>query len=483
MAEKKILDIESYISGLKEAQAAATAKAAIAEAEAKAKKADSVEARNIKSEASNKFQYADALATTLINYEGQIQAFGTKIARGDILDPIQQRDFDFAIKQYKSVSSAYTKAYAEGTKILEKMPATFKKEKEVIKKDQGIVDETQVETTKPSLTDFLKDAIGNVEKTKKLQQALKDAGKYTGPVDGIFRAEILVPAAERAEESLAIYEGLGITFTDRFEGYKRLQGSKDGEGGLGKAYAPSGILDVYTPDKALSYVENLYGTVIGGQIDPKIAQKISDKLIARQSKMSSAATTTYKMVNGRRVAVQTTGFDEQKFVTDELKKIKDPTTGKSIFDQKLATARDTNIQALTNAAKANGVPVTKEELDGWAKRIQSGEDVDVFKNIIRQRAAVGQPDSVVKLLNEGTDLAAVYDPYKRTMASILEVNPETIDFNDPTLRNAITKDGTMTLYDYQKSLRKDPRWQYTDNARKTVSSGLTQVLQDFGFMG
>jgi hypothetical protein len=483
MAEKKILDIDSFISNLKEAQAAATAKAQAAEAAAKKKKAESAEARNIQSEANNKFQYADALATTLTDYEGQIQAFATKIARGDVLDPIQQRDFDFAIKQYKSVSSTYTKAYNEGTKILEKMPASFKKEKTAIQKDQGIVDETEVETTNPSLTDFLKDAIGSVEKTKKLQQSLKDAGTYTGPVDGIFRAEVLVPAAERAEESLAIYEGLGITFADRFEGYKRLQGSKDGTGGTGNAYAPTGVLDIYTPDKALSYVENLYGTLIGGQIDPKIAQKITDKLIAKQSKMSSAATTTYKMVNGRRVAVQTTGFDEQKFVADELKKIKDPTTGKSIFDQKLATARDTNIQALTNAAKANGVSISKDELDGWAKRIQSGEDVDVFRNIIRQRAAIGQPDSVVKLLNEGTDLEAVYDPYKRSMASILEVNPETIDFNDPTLRNAITKDGTMTLYDYQKSLRKDPRWQYTDNARQTVSTGLTQVLRDFGFMG
>jgi hypothetical protein len=483
MAEKKILDVDAYIESLKKAQSAAAAKKAASEAAARKKKQDSAEARNIQNQANLKFQYADALSNSLLDYEGQLQVFATRIARGDVLNPLEQRDFDFAVKQYKSVSSAYTKAYNEGTQILDKMPTTFAKEKTAIKKDQGIVEETQVETDSPSLTDFLKDAIGSVEKTKKLQQALKDAGKYKGPVDGIFRAEILVPAASAAEEALAVYEGLGIVFADRFEGYKRLQGGAGGDGGTGTAYAPSGVLDIYTPDKALSYIENLYNTTIGGQIDPDIAQKIADKLIDKQSKMSSAATTTYKTVNGRRIAVQTTGFDEQKFVVDELKKVKDPTTGKSIYDQKQAAARDISVQALNNAAKANGVTLGKDEIDGWTKRIQAGEDLDIFKNIIRQRAAVGQPDTVVKMLNEGSDLESVYEPYKRTMASILEVTPDSINFDDPTLRNAITKDGTMTLYDYQKSLRKDPRWQYTDNARQTVSSGLTQVLKDFGFMG
>jgi hypothetical protein len=69
------------------------------------------------------------------------------------------------------------------------------------------------------------------------------------------------------------------------------------------------------------------------------------------------------------------------------------------------------------------------------------------------------------------------------MSSILEIAPGSIDLNDPTLRSAIGPDKEMSLYDFQRQLRKDPRWQYTDNARETVSSGLTQILKDFGFMG
>jgi hypothetical protein len=41
----------------------------------------------------------------------------------------------------------------------------------------------------------------------------------------------------------------------------------------------------------------------------------------------------------------------------------------------------------------------------------------------------------------------------------------------------------MTLFDFQKQLRKDARWQYTDQAREEVSSAALRVLQDFGFMG
>jgi hypothetical protein len=40
---------------------------------------------------------------------------------------------------------------------------------------------------------FAQKYIGNVEKTKELQQALKDANFYKGPIDGIFRATQLMP--------------------------------------------------------------------------------------------------------------------------------------------------------------------------------------------------------------------------------------------------------------------------------------------------
>jgi hypothetical protein len=92
-------------------------------------------------------------------------------------------------------------------------------------------------------------------------------------------------------------------------------------------------------------------------------------------------------------------------------------------------------------------------------------------------------NNIKKMLADGTDLETIYAPYKQTMASILEINPESISVNDPTLRMAIGPDKEMPLYEYQKALKKDARWQYTNNAREDVSNSVQKVLRDFGFMG
>jgi hypothetical protein len=69
------------------------------------------------------------------------------------------------------------------------------------------------------------------------------------------------------------------------------------------------------------------------------------------------------------------------------------------------------------------------------------------------------------------------------MASVLEITPDSIGLDDKTLRTAIGPEKEMSIYDFQGSLRKDPRWQYTKNAREETSSVVLGVLRDFGFQG
>lgn len=141
---------------------------------------------------------------------------------------------------------------------------------------------------------------------------------------------------------------------------------------------------------------------------------------------------------------------------------------------------------LRGTAAANGIDLDKQfggQLDGWVERVLQGESLDTFKNIIRRTAKIGMPENVGKLLDEGVDLDTVYSPYKNIMASVLELNPETIRLDDPVLRSAITSQGEMSIYDYQRALRKDSRWQYTNKAREEVSDVALNVLRDFGFQG
>lgn len=145
-----------------------------------------------------------------------------------------------------------------------------------------------------------------------------------------------------------------------------------------------------------------------------------------------------------------------------------------------------NLAELRKTAKANGLDLEKnfgDSVQGWLQKLAQGESVETFKQIIRGSAKIGLPEKVSALLDQGVDLDTVYNPYKRLMASVLEINPETITLDDSVLRSAIGPDKEMSLYDYQKMLRKDNRWQYTNQAKEEVSNTALKVLRDFGFQG
>ena len=152
----------------------------------------------------------------------------------------------------------------------------------------------------------------------------------------------------------------------------------------------------------------------------------------------------------------------------------------------LGGAVGADLTILRATARANGFDLDttfKDQINNWMQRLAVGESVETFKNTIRSQAKLGLPDKVANLLDQGLDLANIYAPYKNLMAAVLEVAPDSINLNDGTLRSAIGPEKEMSLYDFQRVLRKDPRWQYTDNARTEASDSVLKVLKDFGFQG
>jgi hypothetical protein len=153
-------------------------------------------------------------------------------------------------------------------------------------------------------------------------------------------------------------------------------------------------------------------------------------------------------------------------------------------------------QTLGAIAKANGLSITdilpklggsalgKDAEQNTIQEILSGNiDLNTVLSNARQIAAQGQPEYVRKLLSSGYDLEDIYAPYKQTMASVLELDPNQIDLNDNSLRMAINEKGDMNIYDYKNALRQDSRWQYTGQAKESVSNAALKVLRDFGFQG
>ena len=149
-----------------------------------------------------------------------------------------------------------------------------------------------------------------------------------------------------------------------------------------------------------------------------------------------------------------------------------------------------NYQRLVETARKNGFQIS-DIIPGGSNEQQVLQDIargklDIDRVIqdARKLAAQGQPQYVRDLLAQGYNLDQVFAPYRQTMAAVLEIDdPDSIDLNDPLLRSAISDKGDMNVYDFKKALRKDNRWQYTEQARQDVSNTALRVLRDFGFQG
>ena len=149
-----------------------------------------------------------------------------------------------------------------------------------------------------------------------------------------------------------------------------------------------------------------------------------------------------------------------------------------------------NYKTLVQAARDNGFQLSDIIPGGATERqvlqgISTGTiDINRVVEDARKLAMQGQPTYVRDLLAQGYTLKQVFAPYRETMANVLEIqDPEEISLNDPLLRSAISDKGDMNMYEFKKALRRDNRWQYTEQARTDVSNAALGVLRDFGFQG
>jgi hypothetical protein len=145
--------------------------------------------------------------------------------------------------------------------------------------------------------------------------------------------------------------------------------------------------------------------------------------------------------------------------------------------------------ALKNLAADNGLMLSDDAATSYSNKIVAGLiDENTAFNNIRESAANAFP-ALADKIKAGIDVKTLADPYIQSMSNILEVPDTAIDLFDPKIRNAMAftlpdgKVGTKSIYDFEKELRRDPRWQYTNKAREQAADVATTVLRDFGFMG
>jgi hypothetical protein len=146
-------------------------------------------------------------------------------------------------------------------------------------------------------------------------------------------------------------------------------------------------------------------------------------------------------------------------------------------------------QELRNYAGQMGVSLSDNTLKTWLRSLVAGNhSIEDYQAYIQNNAELAFP-AFSKQIKSGVTVRQIADPYIQSMGNILEINPNSIDLQNATIRKALTQvddqgqaTGTgVPIWQFENSLRQDPRWLQTNNAREQINGVAHSVLKDFGF--
>jgi hypothetical protein len=525
--------IEERVTAIeREAEAAKVAKA---DSDARAKTSGEQRARAAQGDVLDK--YATSLKPRLGELGFQIEAYARKIARGDKLSAIEEKELKRFSDDYAKLNKAYNEARSDALDFYygTQTAATTQTGKKIVS-GTGEAPQAQV-IGGPSGTPAIAPApvTAPVTTTKPKVTTGGTAGGSTGGITPTAGTGQAVPSnfnvgTFRMADEASMAKAEGVTPGAVVSKYDSI---------LAKAKKDYNLPDIiFSNVKSLGKILEEY---VNGKIDIDLfKQKVendtwyrqnSDEIKARYLQKfnyedlvksgNAKGTTNYeqeiaKITNNLLTQARKLGsaLDEgqAKLIAEDLY-IHNQDTDDAVVTRRLVNfirpisgmiagkiTEDfsglalQNYQGLQALAKQNGLrlenilppgidgkPTTAEET---LKRLALGElDPTRLAQDVRKLAAVGQPQFVRDLLGQGINLDQIYAPYKRTMANILELDEGQIDLTDPTLRMGINDKGDVNLYDYSKALRQDSRWQYTGKAREEVSDAALTVLRNFGFQG
>lgn len=147
------------------------------------------------------------------------------------------------------------------------------------------------------------------------------------------------------------------------------------------------------------------------------------------------------------------------------------------------------VDDLKALATSNGLQYTDDWYLGAAKSVASNlSTADDWIGDIREQAASLYPIYSDRI-RSGMSASDLASPYINMMANEFEMNPADITLTDPYVKQALMgiddkgNPKPMSLWEFQKKLRNDPRWLNTTKAGNEVATVVNDVLQAFGMRG
>lgn len=143
-------------------------------------------------------------------------------------------------------------------------------------------------------------------------------------------------------------------------------------------------------------------------------------------------------------------------------------------------------QELMQWLDGNGLSLDSAAVQKYVQRMSANDmTFDDVKSELRKTYLAGAYPAWADKINAGFDPSDVFSPYVSAARNLLE--DDSIGLSDPIMQSItqkVSQDGkpyAVPLYEAQRMIREDPRWQKTDNAYATYANVATNLLRTFGF--
>lgn len=141
---------------------------------------------------------------------------------------------------------------------------------------------------------------------------------------------------------------------------------------------------------------------------------------------------------------------------------------------------------IRQAMRDLGVFMPEDQLDTQIRQIIVGQQsVQGVQAQLRSQSASMYP-AYANQLNSGMNLSDIASPFISRAQQLLEMGPGSVNIQSPIVKNALqyTENGSptaMPMYQFERTVRQDPRWLATDNAQDSFMANAHRVLVDMGF--
>jgi hypothetical protein len=244
--------------------------------------------------------------------------------------------------------------------------------------------------------------------------------------------------------------------------------------------------NVTSSASALADIQEEFSTVFGEAAPKEVITAYREEL----KKLELSRTTKTTKIGG--VKVGTYGVSEQERTNLMQKYIKQYAAVK-IAKAELGDKDAINslqrgtfgvtLTSLRGAYADNGLKITPDSL--YKTALDSALDPNKLKSnldLIRIQAKTIFP-ALSDKIDAGYSVKQLLSPYLQARATILEEDPDLIDISTLSDIAGDSTKGLKSLYDYQISLRNDPKWSYTKNAQDSLSSTALSLAETLGLVG